>query len=198
MKYYSCIETRVGGIDAVVARTGYTGEDGFEIFCAAEYATDLWDALLVAGRPAGLLPAGLGARDVLRLEAGMPLYGHELTEDITPLQAGLGWAVKFAKPEFPGRAALEAQRAAGEYARIVGLVLDGKVPARSGYPVFAGERHVGHVRSGSTAPSVGNKNIATALVAAAAAMPGTRLAVEIRGAQHAATVVALPFYKRAS
>ena len=102
MKYYSCIETRVRGVQAVVARTGYTGEDGFEIFCDADDATDLWDTLLAEGRGAGLEPAGLGARDVLRLEAGMPLYGHELTEDITPVQAGLAWAVKLAKPTFVG------------------------------------------------------------------------------------------------
>jgi len=196
MKYYSCVETRVRGIPAVVARTGYTGEDGFEIFCAADFATDLWDALLAEGRPAGLEPAGLGARDVLRLEAGMPLYGHELTEDITPLQAGLVWAVKLAKPAFVGRAALEAQLAAGDYARIAGLLLDGRVPARSGYPVLAGDHRVGEVRSGSTAPSVENKNIATALVAPSAAPFGTRLDVEIRGTRYPAGVVPLPFYKR--
>jgi aminomethyltransferase len=196
MKYYSCVETRVRGVDALVARTGYTGEDGFEIFCAAEAAVDLWDALLGEGRSSGLEPAGLGARDVLRLEAGMPLYGHELTEEITPLQAGLGWAVKLSKPDFVGRAALAAQSARADFERIAGLVLDGRVPARGGYPVFAGDRRVGEVRSGSTAPSVGNKNIATALLAPAATAVGTRLEVEIRGARHAATVVPLPFYKR--
>jgi aminomethyltransferase len=196
MKYYSCLETRVRGIDVIVARTGYTGEDGFEIFCDAEFATNLWDALLSEGRTAGLEPAGLGARDVLRLEAGMPLYGHELTEEITPLQAGLAWAVKFAKPAFAGRAALEAQASADVYERIVGLILDGRVPARSGYPVWNGEQRVGEVRSGSTAPSVDNKNIATALVSPAAAALGTRLEVEIRGVRHPASVAPLPFYKR--
>jgi aminomethyltransferase len=196
MKYYSCLETRVRGVDAVVARTGYTGEDGFEIFCKAENATNVWDELLAHGRPHGLEPAGLGARDVLRLEAGMPLYGHELSEEITPVQAGLSWAVKLAKPAFTGRAALETQLAAGDYDRIAGLILGGKVPARSGYPVFAGARRVGEVRSGSTAPSVGNKNVATALVAADAAAPGTQLEVEIRGTRHPASVVPLPFYKR--
>jgi aminomethyltransferase len=127
----------------------------------------------------------------------MPLYGHELSEEITPLQAGLSWAVKLAKPVFRGRAALEAQLAGNDYDRIAGLILDGKVPARSGYPVFAGGQRVGEVRSGSTAPSVGNKNVATALVAASAAVLGARLEVEIRGARHAATVSPLPFYKRA-
>jgi aminomethyltransferase len=197
MKYYSCVEARVRGVDAVIARTGYTGEDGFELFCAAEYATNVWDELLAHGRPHGLEPAGLGARDVLRLEAGMPLYGHELSEEITPIQAGLGWAVKFAKPAFAGRAALEAQVAGAGYDRVAGLILDGKVPARSGYPVYAADKRVGEVRSGSTAPSVGNKNVATALVAASAAELGTRLDVEIRGTRHPATVSPLPFYKRA-
>jgi aminomethyltransferase len=196
MKYYSCVEARVRGVDAVVARTGYTGEDGFEIFCPAEDATNVWDELLARGRPHGLEPAGLGARDVLRLEAGMPLYGRELSEEITPVQAGLSWAVKLAKPVFAGRSALEAQLSAADYDRIAGLILDGKVPARSGYPVFAGEHRVGEVRSGSTAPSVGNKNVATALVAASAAALGTRLEVEIRGTRHPATVSPLPFYQR--
>jgi aminomethyltransferase len=197
LKYYTCVETRIRGVEALVARTGYTGEDGFEVFCDADAAVDVWDGLLRVGRSAGLEPAGLGARDVLRLEAGMPLYGHELTEEITPLQAGLSWAVKFAKPEFTGRAALERAAARLDLPRIAGLVLDGRVPARSGYPVFAGEAVVGVVRSGSTAPSVENKNIATALVEASAAAIDARLEIEIRGVRHAATVVALPFYKRA-
>ncbi|GAC1419197.1 MAG: glycine cleavage system aminomethyltransferase GcvT [Candidatus Velthaea sp.] len=197
MKYYSCLETTVRGVDALIARTGYTGEDGFELFIESEHATDLWDALLAEGRDAGLEPAGLGARDVLRLEAGMPLYGHEMTEDITPIQAGIKWAVKLTKPAFAGKAALEEQVKDDHYDRIVGLTLDGKVPARSGYPVFHGDVRVGEVRSGSLAPALG-KNIATALVSVAAAPQGTRLSVEIRGTRHDATVVALPFYKRSS
>jgi aminomethyltransferase len=197
LKYYSCTETRVRGVDALIARTGYTGEDGFELFCDAEFGVDLWDGLLRVGRAAGLEPAGLGARDVLRLEAGMPLYGHELSEEITPLQAGLNWAVKFAKPVFSGRAALEAQAAQPDMPRVAGLILDGRVPARSGYPVWHAATPVGVVRSGSTAPSVENKNVATALVEASAASIGTRLDVEVRGVRHPATVVPLPFYKRA-
>jgi len=135
---------------------------------------------------------------VLRLEAGMPLYGHELTEEITPLQAGLAWAVKFAKPAFAGKAALEAQAAAGDYPRIAGIVLDGRVPARAGYPVLREGRIAGQVRSGSIAPSVGNKSIATALLDPLAATVGARLGVEVRGTEHPATTVALPFYKRGS
>ncbi len=195
MKYYTCIETTVGDVRAVVARTGYTGEDGFELFVAADAAVGLWDALLDANRAAGLAPCGLGARDVLRLEAGMPLYGRELDETITPIQAGLSWAVKFAKRTFAGKAALETQ-AASDFSRIVGVRLDGRVPARTGYRVVRDGRGVGEIRSGSIAPSVGNASIATALVDAESATAGTRLGVEIRGTEHPATVVDLPFYKR--
>jgi aminomethyltransferase len=197
LKYYTCVETKAGGVEAIVARTGYTGEDGFEVFLPAENATGMWDALL-AENPKRLAPCGLGARGVLRLEAGMPLYGHELTEEITPLQAGLGWAVKFAKQSFTGKAALEAQAAAGGFARIAGLVLDGRVPARAGYRVLRDGVVAGEIRSGSIAPSVGNKSVATALLEPAAATVGTRLGVEVRGTEHPATTVALPFYKRGS
>jgi aminomethyltransferase len=195
MKYYTCLETTIGGVHGVVGRTGYTGEDGFELFVPGEAAVGLWEALLHANRAAGLTPCGLGARDVLRLEAGMPLYGHEMDEVITPLQAGLQWAIKFAKPDFPGKAALEAQSTA-DAPRIVGLRLDGRVPARAGYRVRRDGADVGEIRSGSIAPSVENASIATALVDAASATVGTRLGVEVRGTEHPATVVSLPFYKR--
>ncbi len=196
MRYYFCAETRVNGVPAIVARTGYTGEDGFEIFVDGAQAPAIWSALLAAHRGAGLEPCGLGARDVLRLEAGMPLYGHELTEQITPVQAGLNWAIKLNKPEFVGKEALERQLDVDNYQRIVGLVMAGRAPAREDYPVWFGDRITGTVRSGSIAPSVGNKNIATALVSKEAAAEGTQLEVEIRGARHEATVVPLPFYKR--
>jgi aminomethyltransferase len=196
MKYYTCLETTIGGVRGIVGRTGYTGEDGFELFVPGDAAAGLWDALLHANRADGLVPCGLGARDVLRLEAGMPLYGHELDETITPLQAGLGWAVKLTKPDFTGKAALAAQAAAGDYSRIVGLRLDGRVPARAGYRVLRDGVAVGEIRSGSIAPSAGNASIATALVDAASATAGTRLGVEVRGTEHDATVVNLPFYKR--
>jgi aminomethyltransferase len=195
MKYYTCIETTIDGTKAIVGRTGYTGEDGFEVFLSNDAAIGLWDALLNENKDV-LAPCGLGARDVLRLEAGMPLYGHELTEEITPLQAGIGWAVKFAKPDFIGKAALEAQAADGTYARIAGIVLDGRVPARAGYRVVREGQTAGEIRSGSIAPSVGNKSIATALLDPASATVGARLGVEVRGTEHAATTVALPFYKR--
>ncbi len=195
VRYYYAAEATVGGEKAEIARTGYTGEDGFEVFVPANAAVDLWDRFMRDGTPFGLRPAGLGARDVLRLEAGMPLYGHELEETITPLQAGLDWAVKFGK-QFTGKAALEAQHSEGRYDRIAGLVMGGKAPARAGYGVFLGGKPVGEVRSGSPAPALGGKNIATALVRKAASEEGTRLEVDIRGAMHPATVVKLPFYKR--
>jgi aminomethyltransferase len=196
LRYYFCAEGRVENVPVVLARTGYTGEDGFELFLDGADAPMVWNALLRAHRDEGLEACGLGARDVLRLEAGMPLYGHELTESITPVQAGLKWALKLEKPEFVGKDALEEQLALDRYSRIVGLVMEGRAPAREGYSVWFEGRMVGSVCSGSIAPSVGNKNIATALVAPEASAAGTVLDVEIRGKKHAATVVALPFYKR--
>ena len=198
MKYYFCAEGRVEGASALIARTGYTGEDGFELFLDNEQAPRVWSALLRSHAAEGLEPCGLGARDVLRLEAGMPLYGHELTEEITPVQAGQTWALKLEKPQFVGRAALAAQLAADDFARIAGLIMEGRAPAREGYSVCWNGGRAGEIRSGSPAPSVGNKNVATALLAREAATVGTRLEVEIRGALHPATVVALPFYKRST
>ncbi|HTX59907.1 MAG TPA: glycine cleavage system aminomethyltransferase GcvT [Verrucomicrobiae bacterium] len=196
MRYYFCAQGSVEGVPATIARTGYTGEDGFELFVAGERAPAIWNALLRAHAGDGLEPCGLGARDVLRLEAGMPLYGHELTEEITPVQGGQSWALKLSKPAFTGRDALAEQLARDEYSRIVGLLMAGRVPAREGYPVLLGGERVGEIRSGSTAPSLGGKNVATALVEKRAAAVGTLVGVEIRGAVHEATVVALPFYKR--
>jgi aminomethyltransferase len=196
MKYYFCCERTVDGVPAVVARTGYTGEDGFELFVDGESAPQVWNALLRAHAGEGLEPCGLGARDMLRLEAGMPLYGHELTEEISPVQAGQSWAVKLEKPRFVGKEALAVQLERGDFSRIVGLVVGARAAAREGYRVLRAGRRVGEIRSGSIAPSLGNKNIATALVAADAAATGTQLEVEIRGTAHEATVVPLPFYKR--
>ena len=196
LKYYFCAEGRVDGAPALVARTGYTGEDGFELFVEGADAPRLWRTLLERGAGAGIEPAGLGARDVLRLEAGMPLYGFELTEDLSPLAGGQGWAVKPSKGDFIGKDALVAQLASNDYDRIAGLVLEGRVPARGGYAVFRGDERVGEIRSASLAPSVGNKNVATALVRKDASAVGTALDVEIRGTRHGARVVALPFYKR--
>jgi len=196
LKYYFCTEGNVYGKHAVIARTGYTGEDGFELFVNGPDAPGIWNALLADHRGDGLEPCGLGARDVLRLEAGMPLYGHELTEEITPVQARQTWALKMSKPSFVGKEALAGQLERDDYSRIVGLMMAGRAPAREGYKVFLGDREVGEVRSGSTAPACDNKNIATALVSKEAATLGTTLGVQIRDNRHDAVVTALPFYKR--
>ncbi|MBC5799510.1 MAG: glycine cleavage system aminomethyltransferase GcvT [Candidatus Eremiobacteraeota bacterium] len=196
LKYYFCAEGTVDGVRAVIARTGYTGEDGYELFVEASLAPSLWQTLLARGKEAGLQPAGLGARDMLRLEAGMPLYGFELSEEISPLAGGQGWAVKFDKPAFTGKQALLAQRDADAFERVAGAVLAGKVPARNGYSVFLAGERVGEVRSASLAPSYDNRQIATVLVNKAAHERGTALGIEIRGVLHDATVVPMPFYKR--
>ena len=183
---------------AIVARTGYTGEDGFELFLDGADAPRIWRRLLEAGAPHGLEPAGLGARDMLRLEAGMPLYGFELAEDVSPLAGGQGWAVKMSKPQFVGKEALAAQLAADDYSRIAGLEMDGRVPARGGYPSFSASAEPAKFAALRSHHRSGNRNIATALVTAEAAAVGTKLDVEIRGARHPATVVTLPFYRRPS
>jgi aminomethyltransferase len=185
-------------VPAAIARTGYTGEDGFELFVDGERAPEIWDALLRDHAAEGLEPCGLGARDVLRLEAGMPLYGHELTEEITPVQAGQSWALKMSKPEFAGKAALAAQLERDDFPRIAGFMMTGRAPAREGYAVTFNGKPAGEVRSGSMAPSVGGKNIGTALLSKEAATVGTVLGVDIRGTIHEATVVPLPFYKRST
>jgi aminomethyltransferase len=196
LKYYFCAEGLVDGARAIVARTGYTGEDGFELFVDGSDAPRLWRKLLAVGQEFGLEAAGLGARDMLRLEAGMPLYGFELSEELSPLAGGQGWAVKLSKPAFVGKEALATQLAADGYDRIAGFVLEGRVPARSGYPVFRGGERIGEVRSASIAPSYGNRNVGTVLVPKTATAVGTPLEIEIRGTRHAAQVVSLPFYKR--
>ena len=196
LRYYAIAEGQVAGIDALVARTGYTGEDGFEIFVDNERAAELWDALLEAGGPHGLVPVGLGARDTLRLEAGMPLYGNDLDPTISPYDAGLGRVVKLAKPgDFVGKAALERLAAEPPRRRLVGLVVRGRGIARHGYPVFADERETGAITSGAPSPTLGLP-IAMAYVAPGDGEPGTMLAVGIRDARVPAEVVPLPFYRR--
>jgi len=197
LKYYTCMECRVDGVASIVARTGYTGEDGFEIFVEGEAAPRIWRKLLDAGRDDGVVACGLGARDVLRLEAGMALYGHELSEEITPLQAGLAWVVKFDKPSFVGKEALQGQAQADQFSRIVGVKAVQGPPLREGYVVKHDGLPLGEVRSGAPSPTVG-ANIGTALIAKQAAAPGTSVTVEIRAREYPAEIVALPFYKRAA
>ena len=196
IRYYGIAEGVVAGVPALVARTGYTGEDGFEVFVDAVRVGEVWDAMLAAGRPHGMVPVGLGARDTLRLEAGMPLYGNELDRATNPFEAGLGRVVKLSKPGlFVGREALEKVARDGPSRRLVGLVLRERGIARHGYPVLADGAPDGAVTSGTMSPTLGTP-IAMAYVAPAHAEPGTMLAVEIRGTPVAAEVVPLPFYKR--
>jgi aminomethyltransferase len=198
LRYYAIAEGHVAGIPAQVARTGYTGEDGFEVFVASDRTAELWDVLIEAVRAADGLPVGLGARDTLRLEAGMPLYGNELDLATTPYDANLGRVVKLGKAgDFVGRAALEKAVAEGPKRRLVGLVVEGRGIARHGHPVHAGDRRTGVVTSGTQSPTLGVP-IAMAYVAPADAEPDTMLDIEIRNARIPARVVPLPFYRRSS
>lgn len=181
------------GSPLFVARTGYTGEDGFELLVANEDAGGLWDALALAGAPLGLVPAGLAARDTLRLEAGMPLHGHELTEDILPTQAGLGRTIATDKEDFVGKEALEA--ASDDLPVLVGLVSEGRRAGRAGYAVFDGEERVGEITSGALSPTLGHP-IVMAFVSPERSAPGTPLTIDVRGTRIPATVTALPFYRR--
>jgi aminomethyltransferase len=185
----------VAGVRCLVARTGYTGEDGFELYCNADDATRLWDALLHAGAPDGLCPAGLGARDTLRLEKGYPLYGHELDDTTTPLEAGLGWVTKFSKLDFIGRDILIQQKETGVKRKLVGLEMIEPGIARSGYGLFKGAQSIGRVTSGTKSPSLG-KSIALGYVASAESELGNLVDVEIRGRHMPAKVVSIPFYSR--
>ncbi len=196
LRYYGIVEGHVAGMDALIARTGYTGEDGFEVFVDWDRATELWDILMPAVEEVGGLPVGLGARDTLRLEAGMPLYGNELDSTTNPFEAGLGRVVKLTKPnDFVGRAAFERAAAAAPTRTLVGLVVEGRGIARHGYPVHVGERRTGVVTSGTHSPTIGSP-IAMAYVAPGDAEPGTIVEVEIRDQRVPARVVPLPFYKR--
>ncbi|KUN17516.1 glycine cleavage system protein T [Streptomyces antibioticus] len=200
LKYYAGLPGTVAGVPALIARTGYTGEDGFELFVKPEHAVELWQALTKAGEGVGLVPCGLSCRDTLRLEAGMPLYGHELNTSLTPFDAGLGRVVKFEKEgDFVGREALTEAAARAETAPprvLVGLIAEGRRVPRAGYAVVADGRVIGEVTSGAPSPTLG-KPIAMAYVDAAHAAPGTSgVGVDIRGSHEPYEVVALPFYKR--
>lgn len=194
MRRYTVAGGPVAGRNAWVARTGYTGEEGCEIFLAVEDLAPVWTSLLEAGRPAGIRPAGLGARDTLRLEAGLPLGGADLDERTTPLEAGLDWTVEWRKGPFIGREALERQRREGAARRLCGFQLKGPGVPRGGYPLFKGEERIGQVTSGSM---VGGRAIGMGYVPPAAAKPGTQILVEIHGRKVEAEIVKLPFYRRA-
>jgi aminomethyltransferase len=193
LKYYFATPTRYRDTDCVVSRTGYTGEDGFEVMLPNALGVSLWEELVGQGA----VPCGLGARDTLRLEAAMPLYGHELNETIDPIQAGLAWAVKFDKGEFIGRQAmLDATESNAVRPQRVGLELDGKRAAREGCPILAdATTPIGTVTSGSYVPWL-EKSIAMGYAIPKYAYPGAKLLIDVRGSTIPATVVPLPFYKR--
>jgi aminomethyltransferase len=187
----------LGNIPAVLARTGYTGEDGFEVYVAWEKGPQVWRALVEAGQPLGLKPCGLGARDTLRLEMKYPLYGHELSDDTNPLEAGLGWVTKLDKTDFVGKAPIAAAKAAGLKRGLVGLKLLERGIPRQGYAVYdsSGQTQIGEMTSGTQSPST-KLAIGVAYVTLPNAAVGTRVTVDIRGAKIPAEVVPTPFYKR--
>ncbi|WEK62628.1 MAG: glycine cleavage system protein T [Candidatus Microbacterium colombiense] len=192
-KYYAWADASFLGEPLLIARTGYTGEDGFELLVRAADAAALWDAVMTAGLPHGLVPAGLAARDTLRLEAGMPLYGHELSRDTTPAQAGLGRVVAADKESFVGK---DAAPAASDAPVLVGLVAEGKRAGRAGYAVVDEDGAVlGEVTSGALSPTLGHP-IAMAYVTPSSAEEGTAVFLDVRGTKIPATVTALPFYRR--
>ncbi|HEX6209872.1 MAG TPA: glycine cleavage system aminomethyltransferase GcvT [Methylomirabilota bacterium] len=191
--YYRFGHGTVAGVTTLISRTGYTGEDGFELYVAAGDTARLWSALLETGRADGALPIGLGARDTLRLEMRYALYGNDIDETTNPLEAGLGWVVKPAKGEFIGREPIERMRAAGPPRRLVGIEMTERAVARHGYPVVKDGAPIGVVTSGSYGPSV-DRYIALAYVSSALAAVGTDLGVEIRGQVKSARVVKTPFH----
>ena len=195
VKYYHFAEGTVAGVSCLISRTGYTGEDGFELSLGAGIAVGVWEVLMEMGRPLGIVPAGLGSRDTLRLEAGMPLYGHELSEQINPFQAGLGFACHLVGYNFPGRDALLRIQNEPPKAVRIGLEMPGKRAARTGCPILAGQERVGEVTSGSYSPTLG-KAIAMGYVAPQFTQPGLELQIDIRGHLQPARVVELPFYRR--
>jgi aminomethyltransferase len=195
LRPFTFLEGPVAGIETLVSRTGYTGEDGFELLAPASDGPALWDAVLEAVRRRSGLPAGLGARDTLRLEAGLPLCGTDMDESTTPLEAGLGWVVKLGKGEFIGRQRLAAQAAGDLRRRLVGIQLDEPGIPRHGYPVWRGDGAIGNVTSGMKSDTLG-RFIGLAYVATGSDAPGTPIAVEIRGRRVPAHVVSRPFYRR--
>jgi aminomethyltransferase len=196
LRYYGFLHGEVAGVPALISRTGYTGEDGFELYLAPADAPEVWRRLLAAGAPHGIQPAGLGARDTLRLEAAMALYGHELDERTTPFEAGLAWVVKLDKGDFLGRDALAAQRAAGVARTLAGFEVRGRGIARQGHTVLSDGKVVGEVTSGTWSPTL-EKAIGMAYLPPHLAAPGTEIGLDVRGKALAATVVELPFYRRA-
>ena len=196
IRYYHFVDGEVCGKPARIARSGYTGELGFEIYVAPGAAEEIWERIMDAGQPFGIKPCGLGARNTLRLEAGMALYGHEIGASITPIEAGLGWIVKLEKGDFLGRSVLERQRKEGVRRKLAGFEMIGRGIARDGYEIVVEGRPAGWVTSGGPSPTL-NKNIGLCYLPAELAAAGRRIEVLIRGQAVEATTVESPFYKRA-
>lgn len=196
IKFFFCTrDILVAGVKCLVSRTGYTGEDGFEIYSDTENAEDLWDKILEAGREDGLKPIGLGARDTLRFEVNLPLYGNELSESVTPLEAGLGYFVKLDKEEFIGKDALVKQKEEGLKKKIIGFEMKDRAIPRHGYEVFIGNEKIGEVTTGYLSPSI-KKNIGLALVDAKYGELGSTIFVKVRNKLNEAVVVSKKFYKK--
>jgi len=195
IRYYHFVFGKVAGVACLIARTGYTGEDGFEIYFDPEFSDRLWNKLLQAGEPFGLIPCGLGARNTLRLEAGMCLYGHEIDETTTPFEAGLGWICKLDKGRFLGSASLVEQVQAGLRRQLAGFEMLDRRIGRDGYPVLIAGQQAGRVTSGGPAPFL-KKNIGMAYVPPASSSVGAEVEIGVRGQAAPARLVALPFYKR--
>ena len=193
--YYWSQRVAVDGVDCRVSRTGYTGEEGFEIFCAPADASHLWNRLLVTGKDLGLMSCGLAARNTLRLEAAFRLYGPDMDETTTPIEAGLGWTVKLSKGDFIGKEVLDRQKREGVGRKLVGFEVEDRAPARDGYPIFINGVEAGTVSSGSPAPFL-RKNIGFAYLPAGHNSVGSPFTIGIRGRQVPARVVETPFYKR--
>lgn len=196
MRYYTGASARIGATAGLVSRTGYTGEDGCEMIVPAEDAVELWQTVMASGQPLGARPAGLGCRDTLRLEAAMPLYGHELSEQINPVAAGLMFAVDLKDRDFPGREAIASFREDPGQPKRIGLKLSGRRIARQGAAVLVGEETVGEVTSGTFSPTLDCPIAMGYVRAAAAAEPAAAMTVDIRGQRSPAELVPLPFYKR--
>jgi aminomethyltransferase len=192
--YYKGFGFRSGGHEILVSRTGYTGELGFEVFVPAQLGARFWEAIVEAGRPFGIEPIGLGARDTLRFEASYCLYGHEIDDETSPLEAGLGWVVKLAKPSFRGAGALRKEKEAGSRRTLVGLELEGKNIARPGYGVLSNGAEAGKVTSGAFSPTL-EKSLCMALIASGSRSEDARYSVAVRDKEIPATMTPLPFYK---
>lgn len=195
IKYYHFTVDKFDGVDAIISRTGYTGEDGFEIYADRDFAEKIWNDLLDAGLSFAILPCGLAARNTLRLESGMSLYGHEISHEITPLEANLGWICKLNKGDFIGRGTLAQQKENGLKRRLVGFEMIDKGIARDDFAVYINDKPAGYVTSGSPAPFL-KKNIGLAFVPAEFANIGQEIKIDVRGKHLAAEIVPVPFYKR--